>query len=469
MDCERNRENRGIHSGTHEQRERSGVRVIIVGAGQVGSSIAADLADTHDIVVVDRDGDRIEEMTYSHDVLAVHGDGTSLSTLDEVGLDEADMVIASTDDDETNIVVCATARAVSDAFTVARVKNTEYLRTWERSERAFGVDFMVCTNLLAAESIVRVVGIPAARDVDAFAGGTVRMAEFEIPPGSPVTAQTVAEADRFDQLTFAAILRDDELELARGDSVLHERDRVVVIGDPGAVGRYATTIAPDESPGTAEEVVIVGGSEVGFHVARLLGDRGFNSRLIERDDERARRLAEDLPNAVVMANDATDADFLEREHVGDADFVVAALDSDEKNLLVSLLARRLGVNRTVAVIDTPEYVELFEAVGVDVGINPREVVAEEITRFTRDGGAENVAIIESDRAEVLEVEVDAESVLANRPIHESVADLPTGVVIGAITRGNEFVTPRGDTVIEPRDHVVVFLDACVVDEVTPKL
>ncbi|SDZ81001.1 trk system potassium uptake protein TrkA [Haloplanus vescus] len=445
------------------------MHIIIVGAGQVGSSIAADLADSHDIVVMDRDGDRVEELTYSLDVLAVQGDGTSLSSLEEAGVDEADMVIASTDDDETNIVICATTRAVSDAFTVARVKNTEYLRTWERSERAFGIDFIVCTNLLAAESIVRVVGIPAARDVDSFAGGSVQMAEFEIPPGSPVTDQTVAEADRFEQLTFAAILRDDELELARGGSVLHEHDRVVVIGSPGAVRGFATSIAPDEPPGTAEEVVIIGGSEIGYHVARLLGDRGFKPRLIEQDPDRARLLAEELPKAVVMQNDATDMDFLEREHIGDADFVIAALDSDEKNLLVSLLARRLGVDRTVAIIDTAAYVDLFETVGVDVAVNPREVVAEEITRFTREGGAENIAIIESDRAEVMEVEIDAESVLAGRPIHESVHDLPDGVVIGAITRDDEFVTPRGDTVIQPGDHVVVFLDTSVADEATPLL
>ncbi|MFB6196038.1 MAG: Trk system potassium transporter TrkA [Haloplanus sp.] len=445
------------------------MRIIIVGAGQVGSSIAADLAETHDIVVVDRDADRIDELTYSLDVLTVQGDGTSLSTLEEANVDEADMVVASTDDDETNIVICSTARAVSDAFTVARVKNTEYLRTWERSERAFGIDFIVCTNLLAAESIVRVVGIPAARDVETFADGRVQMAEFEVPPGSPVTDQTVAEADRFEELTFAAILRDGEVEIARGDTKFREGDRIVVIGDPEAVRGFATTLAPEERPGTAEEVVIVGGSEIGYHVARLLGERGFKPRLIEQDPERARYLAESLPNAVVMESDATDIEFLEREHVGDADFVVAALDSDEKNLLVSLLARRLGANRTVAVIDTPAYVELFETVGVDVGINPREVVAEEITRFTRDGGAENVAIIESDRAEVLEVEVDSESVLADRPIHESVADLPDGVVIGAITRDDSFVTPRGDTVIQSGDHVVAFVAADVAADVTPNL
>jgi trk system potassium uptake protein TrkA len=443
--------------------------VIVVGAGQVGSSIAADLADTHDIVVVDRDDDRVEELTYSLDVLAIQGDGTSLSTMEEAGVDEADMVIASTDDDETNIVICATTRAVGDAFTLARVKSTKYLRTWERSERAFGIDFVVCTNLLTAESIVRVVGIPAARDVDSFAGGRVQMAEFEIPPGSPVMDQTVAEADRFEELTFAAVLRDDDLELARGASVLRAGDRVVVIGSPRAVRGFATTVAPEEPPGTAEEVVIVGGSEIGYHVARLLGDRGFSPRLIERDTDRARQLAEDLPDTIVMENDATEIDFLEREHVGDADFVVAALDSDERNLLVSLLARRLGVDRTVAVVDAAEYVELFETVGVDVGVNPREVVAEEITRLTRDGGAENVAIIESDRAEVLEVEIDAASVLAGRPIRESVGDLPAGVVVGAITRGTRFITPRGDTVIEPGDHVVAFLDESVADDVTPRL
>ncbi|MFB6123858.1 MAG: Trk system potassium transporter TrkA [Haloferacaceae archaeon] len=445
------------------------MRIVIVGAGQVGSSIAADLDDTHDVVVIDRDAERVEEMTYSLDVLAIEGDGTSLSTLERAEVEKADMVIASTDDDETNIVVCATAKAVSSAFTVARVKNIEYLRTWHRSESALGVDFMVCTNLLAAESIVRVVGLPAARDVDPFADGKVQMAELEIPEGSPVADQTVKEADRFDSLTFAAILRDGDVEIPRGGTVIRAGDRVVVIGSPESVQGFAASIAPDEPPGTDEEVVIVGGSEIGFHVARLLSERGFRPRLIEQDPDRARCLAEDLPDTVVLESDATDIDFLEREHVGDADLLVAALDSDEKNLLVSLLARRLGVERTVAIIDTSAYVELFEAVGVDIGVNPREVVAEEITRFTREGGAENVALIENDRAEVLEIEIDDASVLANRPIRESVSELPEGVVIGAITRDREFITPRGDTRIEPGDHVVVFVDADVVDDVTPVL
>jgi trk system potassium uptake protein TrkA len=445
------------------------VRVLIVGAGLVGESIAADLEDSHEVVIVERDADRVEELTYSVDVLAIEGDGTSVETLREAGIDQADMVIASTDNDETNIVVCSTAKAISEAFTVARVKNTEYLRTWQHSRTAFGIDFMVCTNLLAAEAIVRVIGLPAARDVDAFAGGTVQMAEFEVTDGSPVADQTVAEADRFDSLTFAAIIRDGSLTVPGGGTVIRTGDRVVVIGSPVSVRGFATSVAPAESAGTAEEVVVVGGSEIGYHVARLLGERGFRPRLIEHDHDRARTIAEELPDTVVMESDATDVAFLEREHVGEADLIVSALDSDEKNLLVSLLAERLGVERTVAVIDQTEYVELFEAVGVDVGVSPREVVAEEITRFTREGGAENVALIESDKAEVVEVEVDADSTLAGRPIRETVGEFPPGVVVGAITRGDELITPRGDTVIRAGDHVVVFLDADLVEEVVAEL
>lgn len=444
------------------------MRVIIVGAGQVGESIAADLKEAHNVVIVEQDPDRVEELNYSLDVLAIEGDGTSVSTLQEAGIDDADMVIASTDNDETNIVICSTVKAVSDAFTIARIKSTGYLHTWEQSEGAFGIDFMVCTYLLAAESIVRVVGLPAARDVDIFADGRVEMAEFDVNEGSPVAGQTVAEADIYDSLTFAAVVRDDEMLIPTGDTCILAGDRLVVIGSKRSVQSFGSNVAPDAAELTGE-VVIIGGSTVGYHVARLLSARGVSARLLEQDPDRARWLAEELPDTMVMETDGTDIEFLEREHIGDAEVVVAALDSDEKNLLASLLGERVGAQRSVAVIDQSEYVELFEAVGIDVGVNPREVVAEEITRFTRAGGAENVALVESGRAEVLEIEINEESVLAGKPISESIQGLPNGLVIGAITRAGTYVIPRGETVIEVGDHIVVFVDAALADEVTAKL
>ncbi|MFB6127590.1 MAG: Trk system potassium transporter TrkA [Halolamina sp.] len=443
--------------------------VIIVGAGQVGQSIAGDLADVHQVTVIDVDAERVEELNYELDVLGIDGDGTSVETLERAGVADADMVVASTDDDETNVVVCSTVKAVSDAFTIARTKQTEYLRTWRRSRSAFGVDFMVCTNLLAAQTIVRIVGLPGARDVDAFAGGMVQMAEFEVGADSPVADRTVAEADTYDSLTFAAVVRDDGVDIPRGRTEIGADDRVVTIGNPHSIQQFAQAVSPEQSIGEAEEVVVVGGSEIGAHVARLLCERGISVRVIERDRGRARELAEELPEAVVMQSDATDVDFLEREHVSEADVVVAALDSDEKNLLVSLLADRIGVERTVTVVDAPAYVDLFEAVGVDVGVNPREVVAEEITRYTREGGAENVALVGSGRAEVVEVELATDSLLVDRPIRDTVPELPAGVVVGAITRDGEFIAPRGETVPETGDHVVLFVAAAVADEVTSRV
>lgn len=445
------------------------MRILVVGAGEVGSSIAASLAGSHDVVVIDVDPERTDAITYEHDVLAVEGDGASLDTLTEAGVDRADMIIASTDSDETNLAICATAKTVSDAFTIARVQNQTYLETWRRSQGVFGVDFMVCTDLLAAQSIVRIVGLPTARDIDPFADGHVQMAEFSVPESSPIAGQTVREADRFDALTFAAIIRDDVVEIVRGETRIQAGDSVVVIGRPDSVRTFAAALAPESGETTSSQVVLIGGSTVNELTAQLLVEREFAPRLIEQDPERARELAENLTGTSVLNHDATDTEFLEREYVGDAGLVVAALESDEQNLLISLLAKRLGADRTVAIVDNPAYVDLFETVGVDIAINPREVTAEEITRFTRERRMENVAIVESGQAEVLEIEIDAESVLAGRTIQDAVADLPEGVVIGAITRNDEFVTPRGDTVVEVGDHIVVFVREDALDALTAKL
>ena len=443
------------------------MRVVIVGAGEVGSTIAAGLAETHEVVVIDIDADLVESLTYSHDVLPIRGDGTDLETLEEAGIGDADMLIASTDDDETNIVTCGAAKVAGDAFTIARVKSPKYLRAWQRAQGAFGVDFMVCTDLLAAESIVGLAGLPTARDVDTFADGLVQMTEFEIPEGSPVADQTVAEADRFDSLTFAGIIRGDEVIVPRGETVIRGGDEVIAIGSPKSIREFSSAIAPEERG--PKDIVIVGGGEIGFQTARLLEERGFAPRIIEQDPDRARWLAEQLPVTTVLNNDATNQDLLERENVGHADVVIAALENDQQNLLATLLAKRKGADRAIAIVDTGDFTELFEAVGIDVAVSPRKVTAEDITRFTRARRAENVAIIEGDRAEVLEFRVDADSLLIDREIAESAADFPEGVVIGAITRDGELITPRGNTVVRRDDHVVVFAETDAVDEVAERL
>jgi trk system potassium uptake protein TrkA len=443
------------------------VRIVIVGAGEVGSTTAASLSEDHKVVVVDIDPELVESLPYDMDVLPVEGDASEMETLEEAGIGESDMLIASTNNDEVNIIACGIAKTCGDPFTIARTKSPKYLRPWEGGKRAFGVDFMVCTDLLAAETIVGLIGLPTAHNVNTFADGLVQMTEFEVPAESPVAGQTVAEADRFDALTFAGIIRDDLVIVPRGDTVLQAGDDVIAIGSPDSARAFGAAIAPQEIG--PRDIVIAGGSEIGYQTARLLEDRGFSPSLIEHDDDRARWLAEQLPKTTVLNGDATNRDLLEQENVGNTDILVAALGTDQQNLLVTLLAERLGARRSIAIVETVDFVDLFETVGVDVAVSPRNVTAEEITRFTRTRRAENVAIIEEDQAEVLEFEVEAGSILLDRPIEEAAADFPEGVVIGAIAREDTLITPRGDTVVQKGDHVVVLADADAFTEVAEQM
>lgn len=445
------------------------MEIVLIGGGDVGEAIASSLAENHSVTVVELDAGRADELMYTLDVRAIAGDGTDPDVLHRAEIESAELLASVTNDDRANIIAAATAKALTDVFTIARVKDSKYLRTWEQHQGAFGVDYLVATNILAAEAITRVVGLPTALDSDLFAGGLVHMAEFQITDDSPVSGYTVAEVDRFDSLTFAAILRNDEVEIPTGNTRIESGDRVVVIGSPESVHGFGREIAPDESPEEEDEVVIVGGSEIGYHVALLLSERGLSPRLVEQDPERAREIAEALPDTMVLQSDATDVGFLESEHIGDADVLVSALESDEKNLLEVLLAKRLGVSRSVAVIDRPSYFELFEAVGLDVGVSPRSVIAEEITRFTQAGNMENIAFVETDKAEVIEVEITGESILAGRTIQEIRGDLPSGVVFGAITRAGELISPRGDTRIEIGDHVIALAEISVADTVAERL
>ena len=220
------------------------MQVVIVGAGQVGTSIADSLSSDHDVVVVDIDEDIVDDIKYELDVLTLAGDGTSSSLLEDAEVPDADLVIASTDDDKTNLVTCGTAKTVGDPFTIARVKSAEYRRTWVRTEEAFGVDFMVCTDLETAENVVNIIGLPSAIDVDTFANGLVEMAVFDITENSPIAGQTVVDADRFDSLTFAALYRGDDIVLPQGDTVVRSDDRAVVIGSPQSIQEFAQRTAP---------------------------------------------------------------------------------------------------------------------------------------------------------------------------------------------------------------------------------
>lgn len=444
------------------------MRVIIAGAGQVGRRVAAKLDATHDVVVIDTDADRIDGLGYELDVLTVLGDSSTIETLQEAGVADTDLLIASTDSDEINILTCETAKALSDVTTVARVRSLKYIETWDRADDVFGVDLMVGTNLLTIGTAVGGTGLEAASSFDVFAGGTVHIAEFQVGPESSLIGLTVEEADRYEGLTFGALVRSGTTIIPTGSTRIEAGDGIIVIGEPESVHTLGTELS-NRDPAT-QNVLIVGGSDIGYHTARLLEERGLHPHLLEADPDRARELSERLSATTVRNTDPTTRDFLETERATDIDIVVAALDQDsEANLLAALRAKRMGVNRSVAIVDHGEYVDLFEDAGVDVAVNPRRATAEEIIEFARDQNTLNVALLENNQAEVIEIRIDAGSALAGRPIAEAIADFPPGVVIGALTRNGSFLMPRGDTVVRPGDHAVVIADSDGIEEVVERL
>ena len=442
------------------------MKVVVIGVGQVGRSVAYALAEDHEVIVVDKNPDRLDSVRSETDVLTYEGDGAKVDVLKTAEVQSADLVIGSTSDDQSNILICSTARALSsDAFTIARVAETEYLSTWSQLREAFNVDFMVGADHLTARNIVEVVGLPTARNVEHFGEGRVVMAEFTIPEASPIAGQTVQELRLSNGVNLVAVFNDQQMEIVRGTTCLRPGSRVLVIGRPSQVEQFAGTLTPKARVREARRIMILGGGEIGYQTARMLEQRGLQPCLVEKDPDRARTLAQELPDTLVLQNDATDPKFLKREGVADADLVVSALTPDERNLLTSTLSRDLGADRVLSVVHRNVYESVFTSSGIDTTVNPRREVIEEILRHTRVRGVEKITFVERDRGEVVEVKLTAESPLVGRPLQDAVQDVPHNFVLGAVVREGEALIPRGKTVLEPRDHLVMFVDADVSAEV----
>lgn len=442
--------------------------ILIIGAGDVGSNIASDLAETHDITVIDRDSERIDALTSQLDASGIVGDGRSITTLREANIDQAKIVIASTDSDVANIMVCNAAKQSGNPQTIARVKDVGLFRTWQSLDGGLGVDTMLCIDLLAAEAVVRTIALPGALAVDTFADGQVEVAEFEIGEDTPVTNSSIAEADQYPSVTFAAILREDDVLIPHGDTVLQAGDNVVVIGSPNGVGRFAKAIASQPALDSDDNIQIVGGSVLGYQIAQQFEDRGWTPQIVERDPEQAAGLTNHARRSTVAEADITVIEGYNPDFLTNADLVVGAVD-DNSNYLLTQLAREMEVDRAAAVVNDPDLVQLFEETALDVVIHPQDIIAGEILQGVYGHGPEDVGVFEHDQAEVLEIVVDEDSILTGKTLGVAAEQLPTGVVIGAIVRRGQLQVPRGSTIIQTEDRVIVFVDADVAQEIAEKL
>jgi trk system potassium uptake protein len=433
------------------------MKVIVVGAGQVGSTVVEALHDEHDVTVIDLDVQRLSAFSYRYDVVTLEGNGASRRTLREAGIDQANLMIACTSRDEVNIVSSMFAKKLSPSTTtIVRTTNVEYLEIWR--ERELEIDFMVSSELEAAHAITRIIGIPAARQTDVFADGLVQLVEFDVPAdfeASPVIGQKLKDAEIPADSKVASIIRGESVLVPRGEESIQPGDRIIIIGSPKAAREWSRLLARGTGP-TIDNVVIFGAGQTGTAVAQSLMREKIDVRLVEWSLQRARDVAEALPDARVFHAKGTDADFLERERIGQAGAGVFAMPDDAKNLYAATLARIHGLPFTIALVHDPASEQVFERAGIDVAINPRTVTAEEMVRFAHDPRIRQLAMLEGDRFEVLDITVRAESRLTGTPFRE----LPmTGSLIGAIVRDGEAIFPHGDDMLEPGDRAIIFTES----------
>ncbi len=437
------------------------MKVFIVGAGQVGSTIVEALHDEHELTVVDLDPQRLTGLGYRYDVRTVEANGASRQALAEAGIAGSDLVIACTSRDEANLVASAFARLeVPSATTVIRVSNVEYLELWR--EGRLDVDFVVCSELETAHAIARVIGVSAAVQTDVFAEGQVQIVEFDVEEngGQGVVDVPLRDAKQPADSRVAGIIRGGEMILPGGSDMIRAGDRIVVVGSPEAAHTWGQLLAPWESE--VRDVVVYGGGKVGAAIARTLVEQGIGVRVIEPDAERARRVAEDIPGVRVYNATGIDPDFIERERIGHAQAAIFAMREDAKNHYAATLARVHGVEFTIAVVHEPVSTKVYEASGVDVTVNPRQVTAEEIVRFAHDPRTQQVAMLEGDRFEVLDI--------TTQPTSEYVglrfSEMPIrGALIGAIVRNGKAVFPHAEEVLEAGDRVIVFTETSRVADV----
>lgn len=431
------------------------MRVFLIGAGQVGSTIAEALHEEHELTVLDTEMSRLQALASRFDVAVYEGDGTSRRDLSAAGIGSSDLVIACTSRDEVNLVAGMFARREAEGVTtVIRTSSVEYVELWRQGQ--LDVDFVVSSELETAYAISRILGVPAARQTDVFASGQVQVGEFDVDEDASrdVVGLPLREAKIPPDSKIAAIIRRDETILPGGDDVVLEGDRIVVIGSPGAAKAWSSLLWPQG--GTVRDVVVYGAGRVGSAIARVLLDQGINVRLIEASREQARRAAEVFPGVRVFNATGFDPDFIERERIGQAQAGIFAMRDDAKNLYASSLTRVHGIPFTIAIAHEGVSISAFDQAGIDVSVNPRAVTAEEIVRFAHDPRMQQVAMLEGNRYEVLDVTTRASS----RYIGTTFRDMPVhGALIGAIVRDGQAVFPHGDDVLQAGDRVIIFTEA----------
>ena len=436
------------------------MNVLIAGGGQVGALIARRLIrEGNAVTIVDPSPERCAALDAQFDARIVTGNAARVLVLREAGIARAEMVIAVTDHDEVNLLVCQIAQVESNARIKVLRLRTHEVQLWHEllSKSGVHVDLIIHPETELAESIMRVIRLPGVSDVHEFAGGAVHLVGLTLEAGNPVIGRSLerlsAEGPPEDSLV-TMIFRGPQVIIPRGSAVLAEGDRVYVLSSresvPASLRFMGLAI-----PKPLKRVFILGGGQLSIHVAQLLERQDVRVKLFERDRARAERVAAILPATTVVNADGTDQATLEEEGAGGVQAFLALTKDDENNIIASMLARRLGVDKVVALINRLNYLSMVQRLGISTTVSPRLATVDRVLQFVRRGRVLSVTTFRDEEAEAIELLAGPESRYVGKPL--SAANFPRDAVVGALVRpGGEVIVPRGHTVVQAGDRLIVF-------------
>ncbi|HET7307772.1 MAG TPA: Trk system potassium transporter TrkA [Gammaproteobacteria bacterium] len=438
------------------------MKIIILGAGQVGTTVAHKLVTEtdNDITVVDNNEAVLGDLEKRLDLGTVHGSGAFPNILREAGADDADMLIAVTDSDEVNIVACQIAHALFHTPTkIARVRASEYLAAGEIFQQgALGIDRLISPEQLVTDYISRLMNYPGALQVLDFADGKVRLVAVEAYYGGPLVGKQLrALRDHVPQVEarVAAIYRRGQPIIPTGDTVIEADDEVFFIAARRDIRTVISELRKLDKP--IRRVIIAGAGNIGVRLADALEDN-HNVKLIERNRDRARKVSELLDNTIVLNGDAADEELLREESIENVDVFCGVTNAEEANILSAMLAKRLGARKVLALINRPAYVDLVQSGSIDIALSPQQVTIGALLTYIRRGDVLNVHSLRGGAAEAIEAVAhggNGKSRVVGRRVDE--IDLPPGATMSAIVRGDEVLMAHDDIVIENGDHVILFV------------
>ncbi|WP_422363050.1 Trk system potassium transporter TrkA [Pyruvatibacter mobilis] len=438
------------------------MKVIVCGAGQVGSGIARQLAAEHnDVTVIDNSPDLIQQMADNLDVRTVVGYASHPDVLERAGAREADMVIAVTFADEVNMVACQVAHSLFNVPTkIARIRAQSYL--WPMWQDLFTrdhmpIDVIISPELEVGRDVMRRLEMPGALEAIPFADGHVSFLGIALEDDCPVVNTPLRQlTELFPDLkaVVTGVQRGDRLFVPDSGDQMMVGDVAYVVTETSQTRRVLSLFGHEEQ--AARRIVIVGAGNIGRHVAKELEEthNRVKVKIIEADKSRAVMAADALSRTVILNGDALDEEVLREAGANNAETLVALTNDDEVNILSCVMAKQLGCERTVALINNRAYASLKGAMGIDAFVNPRATTVSTVLRHVRRGRIRGVSSVQDGKAEVIEAEALATSTLVGRPLRE--AELPSGMRIGAILREEEVMVPRGDTEIQAGDRVIMF-------------